>query len=298
MRQKVVVWQSSILQGVSFTFLYFDWCQNSVCFFTNIMIQKFTLFLLFVLSLIGCNQNSLPYNDDPIFNGKPEFSIDLFEQRDDTNGTPVFGLWVESIEIFDCDNYLIVSEKEQNGNKIRIVLRGIEKPQNCNAKTAKARRFIPVGNLADGEYQLEIDLRDVVSNKGKLTVIQGKYSLDMPDPKGIVIGNYLVQAMPDQLFWGYIETPIEQATQQANALLADLKSQSTTVNLPTGFFSYFTVSGTGAVFFNPSFSPATNHVVFVRKMATSPSEISKTLQIYRSANQPLVVKCFSTSGAL
>jgi hypothetical protein len=262
------------------------------------MKQKFTLFLFFLLTLLGCNRNSLPYGDDTIFNGKAEFSIDLFEQRDDANGTPVFGLWVESMEVFDCDNYLIVSEKEQNLGHIKIMLRGIEKPQNCNAKTAKARVFIPIGNLADGEYQLEINLRDAISNKGKLSVAQGKYSLDLPDPKGIVIGNYFVQAMPDQLFWGYIETPIEQATQQANALLADLKNLSTTVALPTGFYSYFTVSGSGTVFFNPVFSPTMNHVVFVRKMTTNPTEISKTLQIYRSGSQPLVLKCYSTSGTL
>ncbi len=260
--------------------------------------QKFTLLVLLVLFHTGCKRNSLPYDDEVIVKVKPEFSIDLFEQRDDSNGTPIFGLWVESMEVFECDNYLIVSNKEQNVNTVKIILRGIEKPQNCNAQTAKAKTFIPIGNLADGAYELEIDLRDVVSNKGKLTVMQGKYSLDMPDPKGIVIKNYLVQAMPDQLFWGYIETPTGQATQQANALLADLKSLSTTVSLPTGFFSYFTVSGGGTFFFNPSFSPGTNHIVFVRKMGTDPADIRKIFQTYRSGNQPIVVKCLSTSGAL
>jgi hypothetical protein len=260
--------------------------------------QKFTLFLLLVLYMAGCKRNSLPYGDDVIVNVKPEFSIDLFEQRDDTNGTPVFGLWVESMEVFECDNYQIIHDKTQDAAAIKVMLQGIQKPQNCNPQTAKAKVFIPIGKLADGAYSLEIDLRDVVSNKGKLKVSQGNYSLEMPDPKGIVIGNYLVQAIPDQLFWGYIETPAEQAAQQANALLADLKSLSTSVSLSAGYYSYFTVSGSGAIFFNPALLPGTNHVVFVRKMNTSPADIRKTLQTYRSASQPLVVKCFSTSGAL
>ncbi len=240
-------------------------------------------------------------NDDPpvVFTVKPEFRIDAYEQRDANTGAAIFGLWVESMQVYDCSGYQVVTELRQNGQDLEIDLLNVVAPANCTGLPAPARQFVAIGQLTGGTYSLRLSLGKTVVNQGTLTVTGDRYALNFAQPQGFEIQNYTAQHLPDALLWGYVAVPNEAANTAAQSFISDIKNITSDSGLQPGFYSYFTVSGTGEVFFHSSIAPMGPVTMFVRKLNAAPNELKNLLQNYRSgANQQeaLTVRCFSTLG--
>jgi len=249
--------------------------------------------LFFSLLLSACRDQHLA--DLPtVFNLEPEFTIDLFEQRDPADGTAQFGLWVESMADCPCAGCAVVAETEVQGKDISVRLLGIQEPVPCTGAPAQARTFVPLGPLAEGEYSISLSLRSAVTNTGTLQVTQGRWALTMPDPQGVVFQNYVLEKMPDDMVWGYARTPDEASVLAAQNWLSDLKKITADGGLAPGFYSYFTVSGNGAMFLHKNFAPQGVAQVFVRKLAAPPADLKNLLQTYRA--NALEVKCLTTRG--
>lgn len=258
---------------------------------------RFTsLLLLTSLLLPACRDQHLD-EADPIFNIDPEFTADLFEQRNAANGNAEFGLLVESMTDCDCANCAVIAESSIAGDRISVRLLGIQKPDSCFGAPAPARTFVPIGDLADGTYQFSLSLRNVVTNEGTLTVAQGRWTLSIPDLQGIEFQNYVLDKMPENLIWGFAQTPTEKAITASKELITDLKQISADPGLAPGFYSYFTVTGGGSLFFHKSFAPAGPAQVFVRKLTASPEALKNVLQDYRDPGQDnLQIRCLTTLG--
>ena len=230
-----------------------------------------------------------------MLNLEPEFSVDLFEQRDPADGTARFGLWVESMTDCGCSGCSVVAESAVQGSDVSVQLLGIQEPMPFAGAPAPARTFVPLGPLADGVYRFSLSLRSVVTNTGTLSVANGRYTLTMPDAQGLVIQNYVLETMPSGMVWGYARTPDEPSMLAAQNWVADLKKISTDGGLAPGFYSYFTVSGNGAMFFHKSFAPQGGAAqMFVRKLAAPPGDLKGLLQTYRA--NALEVRCLTTMG--
>lgn len=256
------------------------------CFFTLVS-------LTLLMSLPACRDEHAA--DLPtVFDLEPEFTVDLFEQRDPLDGTPKFGLWVESMADCACSGCAVVAETEVQGNDISVRLQGIQEPVPCTGMPAQARTFVPIGQLPDGEYRLTLSLRSVVTNTGTLNVVQGRYILTMPDPQGVVFQNYVLEKVPADMVWGYALTPDETSMLAAQNWIGDLKSITADGGLAPGFYSYFTVSGNGAVFLHESIAPQGAAQVFVRKLAAPTANLKNLLQTYRA--NALEVRCLTTQG--
>ncbi len=255
-----------------------------------------SLLLLSSFLLTACRDQHLD-EADPIFNIDPEFTADLFERRNAADGSAEFGLLVESMTDCDCANCAVIAESNIVGDRISVRLLGIQKPDSCFGAPAPARAFVPIGNLADGTYQFSLSLRNVVTNEGTLTVEKGRWTLSMPAVQGIEFQNYVLDKMPENLLWGYAVTPTEKAITASKELLADLKKITTDPGLAPGFYSYFTVTGGGTVFFHKSFAPVGPAQIFVRKLTASPAELKNLLQGYRNpAQENLQIRCLTTLG--
>lgn len=252
------------------------------------------LFLPFFLCLPACRDHHEADDLPLVFNIEPEFTVDLFEQRDPADGTARFGLWVESMADCACSGCSVVAETEVSSDDVSVKLLGILEPVPCTGTPAPARTFVPIGALADGEYRFSLSLRSVVTNVGTLRVAQGRYTLSMPDAQGVVFENYVLETMPADMVWGYALTPDEPSVMAAQNWLADLKNITADGGLAPGFYSYFTVSGSGAMFFHKSFAPQGAAQVFVRKLAVPPGDLKGLLQTYRA--NALEVRCLSTLG--
>ncbi len=260
--------------------------------------RQIILLLCLLSGLSACHPDP---NDDPpvVVTAEPEFRIDAYEQRDPGSGTAVFGLWVESMQLYDCPGYQIVSELRQSGQQIEMDLLDVLPPANCSGMPAPARQFVAIGQLAPGSYTLRLSLGKTIVNQGTLTVTNDQYTLHFTKPQGFEIQNYTARHLPDALVWGYVSVPDEAAAMAAQNFLADIKTITTDSGLAPGFYSYFTVSGTGEVFFHSSITPTGPSAMFVRKLNAAPIALKNLLQNYRSGvgqQQPLAVRCFSTQG--
>ncbi len=253
----------------------------------------------FLIALTAC---AAPREEEPeiIVTFEPEFTVDLFEQRSDTDGTPEFGLWVESMQVYDCGNYGIVASVDLGAGSIDIRLEEIPFPDTCLGAPAPARGFVPIGALANGVYRFTLSLNPVIISEGSLSVQNGHYELALSREQGIDVQNRVLETLPANYVWGYVNTPSESDQPLADQYLQQLKPLTAEPALPPGFYSYFTVGGTGQYFFHRSIAPQGQHKPFLRRLPASTTDaLRNLLQVYRNdPGHPLEIRCFSTQGVL
>ncbi len=255
--------------------------------------------LFFLLAFVACNTTTYE-EPDIIVTLDPEFTVDLYEQRDPADGGAEFGLWVESMAIFDCSNFQVAARVSVDAAAISVELLDIKAPALCQGGPDKARGFVPIGALADGTYDFTFALSTLLESTGTLTVQNGRYQLDLPQQKGIDFQNRMLETMPTGYVWGFADTLAEQDLPRADQLIQDLKNQTEAPKLPAGFYSYFTVSATGQYFFHRSMAPLGQHRPFLRRLGPGgASTVGALLQSYRNDPvRPLSIRCLSTQGAL
>lgn len=264
--------------------------------------RLFTLCSVFglIIALVSCE----PLESDPavIVTLPPEFSVDLFEQRDTANGYPTFGLWVESIKACACNHCGIGSAVQTTTDAVAVKILGVSEPPLCNGPAAVAKQFVPIGNLPDGVYAFSIALgaAAAIVNEGTLRIQAGRYQLDMPDVQGIEIGNYTLQHIPDHYIWGYADPKDSSQTKAARDFLRDLKNQTSAPELMPGFYGYFTVSGTGALLLHRQLSTESVQIEpFMRKLNAPAEALRPLLKGYRNTGQgALHIRLLSTEGEI
>lgn len=258
-------------------------------------------FFFSALPVLACTACHKQNTDDPeiIVTFPPEFTVDLFERRDDATGAPVFGLWVESIAGFECSNYRIEYTATVSGSAIAIQLLKVREPDTCLGQPGPARAFWPIGPLADGAYAFSFTLGPVIANKGTLSVTEGRYELSLPNAQGIDFQNRILETIPDHYIWGFALAPAEPDLPVADGFIAGLKPFTGEPDLPPGYYGYFTVSGTGQYFFHKIIAPGIQHRPFLRRLNVAPDTLRDLLQSFRDApGKPLDIQCFSTYGVL
>ncbi|MCB0534971.1 MAG: hypothetical protein H6574_15995 [Lewinellaceae bacterium] len=253
---------------------------------------------LLILVLGGCNT---PLYEEPeiIVTLDPEFTVDLFEQRNPVDGAPVFGLWIESMKQFNCGNYTIEAVVQVQAGAISVDIQEIQTPDTCQGAPGQAKGFLPVGQLANGTYRFSLSLSPVIKSEGTLSVQSGHYELSLPVQQGIDFQNRVLETIPDAYIWGYASTPTEPDEPVADQLVQNLKTLTQEPALLPGFYSYFTVSGAGQYFFHRSIAPMGQHRPFLRRLPGGPNGVRSVLEGYRNnPGQPLEVRCLSTFGKL
>lgn len=260
--------------------------------------RRFLPLICLLVAFNACRVNDIA-EEEPIFTGEPEYAIDLFEQRDSMDGSPTFGLWVERLDLSPCEGYGVDATAQVNGSDIEVAILGLQEKTPCVGDSAPAKRFVPIGNLPDGTYTFSLSIFDVIENNGSLTVTNGRYTLSLPNAQGVFIENFILEPLPDGIIWGYAATPDEASQPVADNFIADLKALTTAHGLAPGFYSYFTVSGTGDIILHKRIAPKGPAKLFLYKRAASPDVLRGLLQNYRdSSQQPLTIKCWTTQGEL
>lgn len=260
----------------------------------------FPAILILGLGLPACRVE--PVEDtDVVVTVPPEFIVDLYEQRDATDGRPTFGLWVETVKNdYPAANYRLETNVTVTGSAIVVQLLEVVAPDQPAGSPGPARGFVAVGNLPEGTYDFSISLAGTLMNRGRLQASGDRFELVLTEPEaGIDLQNRVLMRLPDATVWGYALTPTEIQMPAANAFLLNLKSLTAEPGLPPGFYGYFTVSGTGQVFFHRSIEPAVAAQYFVRQRTASPDELRGLLEGYRNdAQTPLQIRCWTTEGEL
>ena len=260
--------------------------------------RRFLSLICLLAAFNACRVNDVA-EEGPVFTGDPEYAIDLFEQRDPMDGAPTFGLWVERLDLSPCEGYGVDATAQVNGSSIEVAILGVQEKTPCAGDSAPAKQFVPIGNLADGTYTFNLSIFGVIVNKGSLTVANGQYTLSLPNAQGVFIENFILESLPDGIIWGYAATPDEASQPVADNFIADLKALTTAHGLAPGFYSYFTVSGTGDILRHKRIAPKGTAKLFLYKRAASSDAVRGLLQNYRdAAQQPLTIKCWTSEGEL
>lgn len=258
-------------------------------------------FSTFLLALGACRVRPGDEDPDVVVTVPPEFIVDLYEQRDAGDGHATFGLWVETVKTdYDAANFQIRSSVETGTGQITVRLLDVTAPDQPDGSSGPARTFIPIGNLANGTYAMSIRLAETLVNDGTLVVDNGRYELSFPDPMaGIDLQNRVLQHIPDGMVWGYVLTEAEPQYPFANLFLNNIKDFTAEPGLAPGFYGYFTVAGTGHVFFHRSVAPAGTAQNFVRRLTATPDALRGLLDTFRTDQQtPLTIRCWTTGGEL
>lgn len=258
-----------------------------------------SVLLMLVFLLPSCRQ---PQEDEAeiIVTSPPEFVVDLFERRDAVDGHAEFGLLVESVATYDHANYALETAGQLADGAVEVRLIGVMAPDSGQGAPGPLRQFVPIGPLAEGEYPFMLMVGSAFSNEGRLKFAQGQYELSIDHPQGVDFRNRVLRSIPEGLIWGFVRTPDETSVPPALDFLQALKPLSAEPGIEPGFYSYFTLAGTGQISFHPSFGAGEPQAqTFVRRLTGSRAELQALLQAYRSQpNQPLEIRCWTTEGEL
>lgn len=168
------------------------------------IVLPFRLFVIMaaLFAAGSCQLEELP---DPIIipnNIKKEFYIDLQEYLHPTNRQLRF--IVKTIESQDCENSTVATDYITTGREINLSINDILPPNDCIEGSAPAKTEVFAGPLSSGSYSLEIALRNLVVNNGRLSVNAESYTVNMETQEGITLLHNSLLKVPTDAFWGYV----------------------------------------------------------------------------------------------
>lgn len=200
------------------------------------MKMRFTLLLLaFGLVFIeSCALNS----KEVIVDVDKEFSVQPWERLDEFGGG--LQLNVATLKNEECGGTSINHDARTIGNKVKVTLLNLTFPVNCG-KVAPARDTVKMPAFqSNTTYDLEINLKDVITNTGKLKVEDGKFTLTMVNENGILMPSKQVLRVPQNAFWGIIAND-NGNDKIATQMLDSLKTIATPISMANGDYGYFSV---------------------------------------------------------
>lgn len=201
------------------------------------MKMRYTLLLLafgliFFESCKGLNSKEVIVDVDK------EFTVQPWERLDELGGG--LQLNVATLKNEECGGTGINYDARTIGNKVKVTLLNLAYPANCTT-IAPARDTVKMPPMqANTTYDLEINLKDVVTNSGKLIVEDGKFTVNMVNENGIVMQSKQVLRVPQNAFWGIIAND-NGNDKLATQMLDSLKTVATPMSMNNGDYGYFSV---------------------------------------------------------
>lgn len=216
------------------------------------------LLLLIILGcLASCSKNA---SDLEVLNLEGEFVINA-DQRFTENGS-AFSYYITTANDQECQSSEIVYRLLDVEGELNLILEDITQIENCPSDAGKVEAYIPV-SIVEGKTDVSISLRNVVKNKGTLESTATQYKLDLPNSEGIIIGNSVVNKMPEDVLFGVVTGVNLQDPVMQNLL--DSLDQFNQGSLTDGYYtSYFSVSDGEANFLDDTPTPAEHKDVYYR----------------------------------
>jgi hypothetical protein len=240
---------------------------------------KFTL-LLTAFGLLLLESCAKLNSKEIIVDVDKEFTVQPWERLDDFGGG--LQLNVATIKNEECGGTSINHDARTIGTKVKVTLLNLTYPTNCGT-VAPARDTIKMPTVPiNTTFDLEINLKDVVTNAGKLKVEDGKYTLTMTNENGIVMQSKQVLRVPQNAFWGILAHDSGN-DKVATQMLDSLKTIATPISMANGDYGYFSVD-------NGKLTVKTKAVL------TKQSQQAILFRLNNKAALPNVIQNFRTAG--
>jgi len=183
-------------------------------------------------------------DDRFVINVENDFYIDMFE--DISNGDKVFHITIKSIQQQNCLNSIIDYElNTDDENQIILSINDIIDPETCDPGTAQAFISIPIEDIKEQFYNIQIKLKEIVTNQGNLIVNEDIYVLNMNSEDGIEVVHEKLNKIPQKTIWGYLAYAEEGKKTEAESIIKELDDITTSISLvpgyDAGYFGYFTL---------------------------------------------------------
>lgn len=164
--------------------------------------KKSAIFLsCFLLWFSACRTN---IDSGLIIDIEKEFNIQLVEKLDSTLNN--YQLLITSVKKQDCNNVRIEHAVTISANRIFVTLKSLVRPDSCHGIADAAHDTVNLGQLAEGVYRVQINLKDAVINQGNLTVTPSRVIIDMSTINGINITEPTLMRIPERTIWGGVST--------------------------------------------------------------------------------------------
>jgi hypothetical protein len=174
-----------------------------------------------------------------------EFYIDWRENLSPTQRT--LQLVIRTIKSEQCPDASITYNFSRLNLGYRISLNDIVAPDNCDEKDQPAYAEIPMGYVGPGTYQIEIDLKNSVSNEGTLQSYSNSYSLNMRSEDGIQILEKVLYKIPEHSVWGYFDFEKIEDEEVVENLLNELAQMKVPSTFDEGYYGHFRIGSTGQI---------------------------------------------------
>ena len=200
-------------------------------------------FLLLVLGVSSCKVESL---DDPIIVPviDQEFAFEMWQNLDSGEEFPL-EIRMYTLEDYECLNTAILSNFARTGRTLEFTLFDILDPEVCDPGLGPATGVQVLSDIEQDLYRLKIELQDIVSNEGWLTVNDDSYVISMDNENGISWHHYEMRRIPKDALWGYVTYTESTNQQAAENFVEELSNISNESNLFDGYYGHFSLSDTG-----------------------------------------------------
>jgi hypothetical protein len=201
------------------------------------MKMRFTL-LLFAFGLVFFESCAGLNSKEIIVDIDKEFTVQPWERLDEFGGG--LQLNIATLKNEECGGTGINYDARVIGNKMKVTLLNLAFPTNCGA-IAPARDTVKMPSASvNTTYDFELNLKDVVTNTGKLKVEDGKYTITMNNENGIIMQSKQVLRVPQNTFWGVLAND-SGSDRIATQMLDSLKTIATPISMTNGDYGYFSV---------------------------------------------------------
>jgi len=263
------------------------------CVFDDMMneLTKLTIFFLSLGAIFftGCVKEA---KETTIINIDTEFALELQQQLQ--AGKNPMQIVIKTIQEPNCSNSKILYRSEIDGTQIDLSIKGISDPDPCfigSQNISEMSNFF----LANGTYNMDITVRDVIINSGIVEISNEKIKLDLQSLDGIKLGKSEVNIIPDDYFWGTISFSDPQHTSAALAFESDLKATFQDSKLSEGNYSHFEINN-GAIQFPDQEATGDIQIHFILQLNYNKDQLDIMLGQFRELNPGINLVGFTGFG--
>jgi len=256
---------------------------------TRFLLLVFLFAGLFVLS---CSKST---DDNPniAFSLENELFITLWE--DLTTEQRKLSLRFTTIEDQVCQNTGLAYSHTQENQAITISIDSLLLPDNCIDIPGPAHANIALGELSTEIYDIQINLKEEIINKGRLTIAPDRYEINMETLHGIDFKNKILFRVPDNTYWGYVAYKATHLS-QAERFMEEVSALTSNRSYSRGDYGHFIINQQDELEL-PIDSGFPQHQAFIFQFNDDLDKLESLLQEYRASfNQGLDIKIYSYQG--